>query len=126
MSARDGTGTTITFGTTGYSAGIISVDGPGLERDAIDATLMSTTSAKEYIVATLYDAGTLELTVEHDPAVDPPISNAAETITIDWAGSGVGTWSFSGFCTGYKPGAAIGERMTASMSVKATGAVTMS
>lgn len=125
MAAYDGHGTTITFGTTGYSAGIISVDGPGIERESIDATLMSTTTAKAYIVASLYDGGNLELTVEHDPAIDAPIANATETITINWGGTGTGNWSFSGFCTGYKPGASIGERMTASMTVKVTGAVTM-
>ena len=120
--ARDGHGTTVTFGTSGFSARLIDVGGPGAKREAIDSTTMATVAAKEFIAAALYDGGELSLTVEHDGTNDPPISSAAETITINWGGSG-NSYSFSGFCTGYNPKASIGARMQAELAVKVTGAI---
>lgn len=121
----DGQGTTVTFGSSGFSAALIAVKGPGLSRAAIDATTMASTPGMEYIPAELYDGGELTLTVEHDGTDDPPIlsTNVAETVTIDWGGLG-NSWSFQGFVTGYEPGASIGERMQAEMTVKVTGGVT--
>jgi len=124
MTAREGYGTTITFGTSGWAAKLISVEGPGMERAAIDATHMSTTTAMAYIVATLYDGGSVDVVFEFDPSQgEPPIGSALETITIDWAGTG-NTTAFSGGFTAYSPGAAIGERMQASATIKVCGPIT--
>ncbi len=53
----------------------------------------------------------------------------AETVTIRWptpAGLTNGaTWVASCFMTGYQPGAQIGELMTASATLKVSGAVTI-
>jgi hypothetical protein len=120
--AHDGHGTTITFGTSGFSANLIDVSGPSVERGSIDTTHMATASALTFIPADLYDPGGVELTFEFNGADNPPIDAVAETITIDWAGaSGTGNWSGSGFMTNYKPGATIGERMTATATLKLTG-----
>ncbi len=126
ITALDGTGTTILFGTSGFSAKLISVDGPSMERAAIDVTEMAST-AMEFLEASLSDVGSVDITFEFIGSDDPPIDAATETITIDWAGQGVGkTWAFSGFMTSYAPGAAIGERMQASATLKASGALTVS
>jgi len=126
LAGIDGYGTTITFGTSGFSANLISVDGPGLERGSIDITHMGTSNAMAYIAQALYDVGEISVTFEFNGADSPPISGATETITIDWAGAtGSGSWSFSAFCTGYRPGASIGERMQATMTLKATGALSV-
>lgn len=122
MSAYDGHGTTISFGTSGFSAPLLAIGGLSIERDAIDTTTMATTTAKSYMPADLYDGGTLDLTVEYDGSDSPPIAGATETITINWGGSG-NTSVFSGFVTGFTPSAATGERMEASMTVKVTGAI---
>lgn len=121
-SAQDGQGTTISFGSSGFSAGLISVSGPSRTRAAIDATLMSTTTAKAYIVAELYDGGEVKIVVEHDGSDAIPISSAAETITIAWGG-GANTDVFTGFCTAYEPSASIGERMQGTMTIKVTGSI---
>lgn len=122
MAAYDGSGTTITFGTSGYSAALISIDGPGVSREAIDSTTMATTGGHDFIPADLYDGGEVELVFEWDGSASPPIDDAAETLTIDWGGTG-NSMSFSAFCTNFKPGASIGERMTASMTCKVTGVI---
>ena len=121
----DGHGTIVTFGTSGFSANLIDVDGPGMTREAIDDTYMDTATAMAFCAAALYDGGEVTLTVKHLTTALPPISAVAETITIDWAGLGAGNkFSFTGFATGYSPGAAIGARMEGKLTVKVTGAVT--
>jgi len=120
----DGHGTTVTFGTSGFSANLISVDGPSMERGSIDSTHMGTTAAHSKIPAALYDGGQVNLTIEHDGSDDPPIDQAVETIAIDWGGQGAGyIESFSGFMTNYSRNAAIGERMQATATLQVTGEV---
>jgi len=122
----DGHATTVVFGTSGFSASLIGVDGPDMSRDSIDDTYMSTTAAMEFLEASLYDGGEVTLTVKHAITALPPIGAAQETITIDWAGQGAGnTWAFTGFLTGYSGGAAIGERMEAQVKIKVSGAITV-
>ena len=121
-----GTGTTITFGTSGFSANIMSVDGPGITREAIETTHMGTTTAKTFIPADLIDGGEMSFTMQFDGALDPPTDAAAETITIDWGGAGTGEkWTFSGFMTGFNPSSPLEELMTASATLKVTGDVTV-
>lgn len=122
--AKDGYGTIITFGTSAFAANLIDVDGPGRERGAIDVTHMGSSNAMEYLEASLYDGGAVDITFEYNGSDDPPIDAAAETITIDWAGAGAGEkTTFSGFMTAFRPRAAIGERMTASATLKVAGEV---
>lgn len=119
-----GTGTTVTFGTSGFSFSLLDISGPGLSRDAVETSYMGTTTAKTFEPADLYDGGEFNVTGAYTGAVSPPITNAAETITIDWSGTGVGYKStFSGFMTAFEPQAAIDERMTFTATIKVTGAV---
>ena len=120
---RDGQGPTITFGTSAFTASLISVDGPAVERAAIDTSHLGLTSAKTFMPASLYDPGGCDITIAFDPADEPPMTSAAETITIDWAGT-ADTWAFSGFMTNYRPSATGGERMEAQITIKATGPIT--
>lgn len=133
MAAVDGTGTTITFGTSNYAAQLISVDGPSMTRETIESSHMGTTGQKTFIPTTLSDSG--ELSVEFElltptQGVDPDsqemIDQAAETITINWGGLGAGhTWSVNGFMTAFSPSSSMGERMTASATIKLSGAVAL-
>lgn len=118
----DGHGTTITFGTSGFSANLIGIDSLNVERASIEDTHMSTSDAKDFLPAALYE-WKLDITVEHDATESVPISAVKETITVDWAGSG-NTWAGSGHCTGYSPGAEVGARMEGSMSIQGSGAIT--
>jgi len=122
ITAKDGHGTTITFGTSGFAAKLIDVEGPGEERVAIDVTTMDS-SVIEYLES-LVDGGSVNCTFQYLGSDDPPIDAAAEDITVDWAGAGAGhKTEFSGFMTGFNPRAASRERMTANATIKVAGAV---
>jgi hypothetical protein len=123
--AKDGVGTTITFGTTGFSANIIDVAGPNQERGSIDATHLGSTDYMDFIPAELVDGGSVDITIEYAVADNPPIDQPAETITIDPGGDG-DTVSFSGFMTNHNPSMSVGERMTATCTIKVAGTVTES
>ncbi len=126
-----GTGTTISFGTSGFSAYILEVGGPGISREVVDTTHMGTTGGKTYRPGDLYDGGELSLSVAFDGSISPPMlaGEQPETITVTWpipAGLSTGAiWSFSGFMSNYTPTSPIEDKMTASVTVKVTGSITL-
>jgi len=117
------TGITITFGTSEFTAEILDVTPPGMSREAIETTHQGTTGQKTFMPADLYDSGELGFDIHFNPDTSPPIGSAAETITITFP-SGA-TWAFTGFMTGYAPSAPLEDKMTASVTVKVTGAITI-
>lgn len=121
-----GTGTTITFGTSGFSANLLSIDGPELQRESIDVSTMATTTNRAFLPGTLLDGGEVDMTFEFDGDDTPltALASEGETITITWGSTG-DTWTFTGFMTSYKPGAQLEQRMEATAKVKVTGAVTI-
>lgn len=125
MATGIGTGTTITFGTSAFSADILDVSGPNLQRGSVDLSHMGTTTARTFVPTDLYDGGEVTFDILFDPAdALPPINGDAETITIDPAGVGAtDTLQFSGFMTGFEYGFPFEDRMTASVTVKVAGAV---
>ncbi len=123
ITAKDGHGTTITFGTSGFAAKLIDVEGPGQSRVKIDCTTMDSETV-EYLEAAIVDGGDVNITVQYLGSDDPPIDGATEAITIDWAGTGTGhKTSFNGFMTNFTPRAASRERMTATATLAVAGAV---
>jgi len=121
--ASDSAGTTITFGTSGFSSNVLSVTGPSISRAAIPSTHLGTTIAHTKIAAELYEAGELSMVVDYDGSEDPPIDGPIETITINPGGEG-NSVVFLGFCSGWEPDIPeSGGRMTASLTVTCTGTV---
>ncbi len=123
----DGHGTTVVFGTSSYAGLLISLDGPSMSRESIDDTTMLTATARANIPADLYDGGEITLTYKLLDTALPPIAGVAETVTIDWAGQGAThKWAFTAFCVGASPNAAISARMEQTVTLKLTGAITVS
>ena len=121
-----GTGTILTFVTSGFAASLLEISGPSIKRDTIDISNMATTLYLVSEPVDLADPGELTAKFVFDPSLLPPIHAAAETITINWAGKGAGnTWSFSGYMTAYEPSAMINQRMEASATIKLAGAVSL-
>ena len=124
-----GTGTSITFGTSGFSARVASIDGPGFSRTSVETTHLSTTGNRTHMPGDLVERGELTLSVHHDPSLTPPIRQAAETVTITFpVPSGLtnpATCVFTAMCIGYSASIAIDELMTASMTLKGSGAPTI-
>jgi len=91
MTARIGTGTTITFLTSGFTAEIVGISIDGIKRDSIDVTHLATPVAgvgevgsRVKIPGKHVDPGQLKLTCHYDPDTDPPIQGAKEEVKITY------------------------------------------
>lgn len=117
--ADTGFGISITF-ASGFFAEILSVDGPGLDRASVGTTHAGTTDGwATFIPSDIKDPGELEVEIAFDPDEEPPIDDAAETITVTYPNGA--TWACSGFMTGFRPSVPIDDRMTASCTLKWSG-----
>lgn len=125
MAALNGTGATIAFGTSSYSADILSINGSGITRPSIDTSHMGST-VRTFIPGDLVDNGTVEVEIIFDPDDQPPISAAAETITIEFnSPETTGAQAAgSGFVTDWEFGAPLEDKMTGTYTIKWAGAVT--
>lgn len=115
------TGITITFGTSGFSAELLDLDGPSMTRDAIQTSHQGTTVAHTKTPADLYDPGELTATLHFNPDTALPIDDVAETITINWPSGW--DWVFTGFATGYSPSAPFNDKMTADLTITVSGTI---
>lgn len=115
-------GITISFSSS-FMAEIIDVNPPGASRGSIDMTHQGTERAKVFSPEHLVDWGSAELVIAFDPAENPPVDQEPEDCTIEFPD---GTeWSFDGFLTEYNPSGPFGERMTANVTIKVTGDVSV-
>ena len=124
-----GTGITITFLTSAFSANVMGIDGPELSRPKVPTTHLGTTTAHTSMPGDLYEIGEVTLDIQFDPNLNPPISSVAETIRITWplaAGQSVAAkWEFSGYMVKYKPIGKLEELLTGTAVIQGSGAVTM-
>lgn len=122
MTAAVGTGTTITF-NSGFFAEILSANWSGFERAAIDTTNFATTTARTFIPGDLYDPGEIEVELAFQPDTELPLDQAAETVTITWPDGS--TWAGSAFMRAGSITAPLEEKMTATATLKFSGAITV-
>lgn len=135
-----GHGTTITFGTSAFTATLTNLSGPNMSIDDVDVSHMGTTlRVKEYTPGML-EPGEISCDVLFDPSQlkdAPPFSdnyiasgwsNAAsetESITIQWppaAGETTGAKTvFDGYIKSIEPTTPLDGVVTASMTVKVSG-----
>jgi len=124
-----GTGASIVFATSSgegsWAAEIVEMTGPGGSREAVNVSHLGTTSAHEFTPGDLVDWGELTLEVAFHPEDRPAMHGALETITITFPNSQASTWAFSGFMTGFEPGTPLEDKMTASITIKVSGVVTV-
>jgi len=119
-----GTGITLVFGTSGFTAEITDITPPGASRDSVNTSHQGTTTAHTFSPTDLYDAGELSFDFHFNPDTSPPIDGATEEIVMTFP-SGC-TWTFNGFMTAYEPSTPLEDKMTGSATVKVTGAVAIS
>ena len=128
MPADVGTGTTIGFGTSGFSAEILNVDGASMTREVIDTSHMGTTTWRTFIPGDLSDPGEVTFEFHFDPDAQPPINGAAEPITITFplpAGQATpATLVGSGFISSWEFSDPFEDKMTANGTIKWSGALT--
>lgn len=119
-----GTGITITF-ASGFLAEILDVSPPNLSRISVQSSHMLTPdNFHTFLEGKLTDPGELTVEIGFDPALAPPINDAPETIVITFPDAGAATQTFIGFMTGFEPSGPLEDRMTATVTIKATGPVT--
>lgn len=123
--AEVGTGTTISFSSS-FFAEVLDISGPGFSREPVDTSHMGTTTAKTYMPGDLYDGGELTVEMAFVPATDMtvPIAAVAEEVIITFPDSTTSTLTFDAFMIGFEESIPLEERMTATATLKVTGAVT--
>jgi len=126
--ADSGFGVTITFATS-FCAAITNVEWSGMSRKAIDTTHSGTSGgARTFIPSDIEDYGELKVDLLFNPNDAPPITGAAETVTVTFpipaGGNTAGTWAASGFLTDFQCGIPIDDVMTATATIKFSGVVT--
>ncbi len=116
-----GTGLSITF-DSGFFAEILDVNWSGITRASYETSSMSTTTARTYAPGDLYDAGTLVVNMAFD-TTQLPSFGAAETCTVTL--SNADTWAASAFVTDFAITVPLEDRMTAAVTLKFSGAITV-
>lgn len=128
MAADVGTGTTIGFGTTGFTAEIMNVDGAAMTREVIDTSHMGSTTWRTFIPGDLSDPGEVTFEFNFDPDEQPPINAPAETITITFPvpqGMAAGaTLVGTGFISSWEFSDPFEDKMTGTATIKWSGALT--
>ena len=123
-------GGSITF-DSGFFAQITNISWSAITRESFATSHAGTTAGfaaggKTYAPADLHDPGELSVDLLFEAQQDPPIDNAAETVTLTFNGGT--TWAASGFMTSYEFTGASGEGadlMTATAVIKFSGAITI-
>lgn len=122
-----GTGTAISFGTSGFTAHILDINPPNASRESIQTSHMGTIKDHTFTPADLVDWGELGFDIVFDPdsANVPPVYGDSEEVTITFPDSAANTWVFSAFVTGFEPTVPLEDRATGTVTCKVTGAVTL-
>ncbi|MCP5017109.1 MAG: hypothetical protein GY938_17835 [Ketobacter sp.] len=120
-----GTGTTIAFATSTFTAEVMNINGSDISREDIETSHMGTTGYKTYIPSKLVDGGTVDLEIAFDPDDQPPVSGASEVITVTFptpsGGSSGAKVVFTGYVNTWTWTDPLEEKMTASLTVKVDG-----
>ena len=119
-----GTGTTVSIGGSAL-AEVLDITPPGMSRESIQSSHMGTLVAHTFSPSKLYDGGEADFELAFEPNWAVPISAAAQSVVITFPDSGSSTWTFDAFVTGYEPTDPLEDRMTATLTLKVTGAVTI-
>ena len=117
-------------------AQVTNLSGPGISLDTEDVTSMDSTGAWEEVVGTILRSGEVTADIVYDPAAATHknasggllydlISRTAQTYSITFSDTAASVWSFSALVTGFEPSAPVDGALTASVTLKLTGAPTL-
>ena len=81
--ADTGNGTTLSLGTSGFSASIIRIGEIEQEIEALEDSHLGTTTYKTYDVSDLIEGGEFEVEFFYDPDSEPPLGTV-EVATYTW------------------------------------------
>lgn len=132
-------GTNMYRGTVGGGtkvAQVQNISGPALSADTIDVTHMASTNAWEESVIGVLRPGEIGMDIIYDPAdathknagaglLADFLGRASTTYTLEFPDSATTEWAFSAFVTGFVPGAPHDGALTAAVTLKPTGDITL-
>ena len=132
-SATPGLGCLLKDASPATIAEITSIQGPGITQPTVEATHMTSTFL-ETISAGYTDYGEVQIEgnllpadATHDNSTGLFADIVAETVqtyTLQWTDSGTTTASFSALVVAFSTGAAVGDKLSFSATLRTTGAVT--
>ncbi len=117
-------------------AGVTNIGGPGLTLETIDVTNHSSASAWREFVGGLKDGGEISVDIVFDPVAATHknasggllyllTTRASASFTITFPDAAPTTWTFAAFVTSFEVGAPVADGLTASVTLKITGAPTL-
>lgn len=116
-------------------AEVLSISGPSLSRDVIEATNMDSTSGWREFIGGLKSGGEISFEVNYDPAdatidasgglIDDIDATSATNYKLVFPDSGSTEWSFAGWLTGFETNIPHDDKMTASVTITLTGVPTL-
>ena len=105
---------------------VLSINGPGMGRDPVETTHMTSTERWRTFIGGLKDGGEVSLDLNFDPGAAANTSllsdlntNTAQDYQVAWSDGSL--WTFSALLTAYEPTAPIDDRMTATATFKISG-----
>lgn len=115
-------------------AQVQSISGPGLALDTEDVTSHDSPGGWEEVVGTILRSGEISLDIVYDPQnathkyatnglLHDLVSRTPTTYTLTFPDST--SWSFSALVVGFEPSAPVEGALTASVTLKLTGSVTL-
>jgi len=134
----DATSTATTAGVVLTTvAQVSSISGASLSADTVDVTTHDSTNAFEEHVVTILRSGEVSMDIVYDPAVDTHDATAGNGLlsryeakqltdfSIEFPDAATTTWNFDGYVTGFEPSAPHDDALTAAVTIKLTGDVTL-
>ena len=124
-------GLTLTGAAAGVIPNITNFSGPSLALDTEEVTAHDSVSAWEEFVATIVRSGEVTFDINYDPvahhyALHGLTFNLVTRLIDTWTvGGPMGVWVFTGYVNKFEPSAPYDGKMTASVGIKITGAVTV-
>lgn len=116
-------------------AQIGNISGPSLVADTEDVTTHDSTNGFEEVVVTVLRTGEATLDIVYDPAAATHAATAGllarlknktnAQFQIVFPDSAATTWTLDGYCTSFEPSAPSAGALTASATIKFTGAPTL-
>ena len=130
--AITGNGTTFSY-DGGDVADVLSISTPSVSTATIDTTNIG--SIHRTFIAGTIDSGEMSLEIMYDPNSDTDIEDAwdntataapvAKPCIITFADAGTATFEFSAILVGFSASVAIDDKVTASLTLRVSGAITV-
>ena len=124
-------GLTLTGAAAGVIPNVTNFTGPGISLDVEDVTAHDSTDAWEEVVPTIIRSGEVTFDINYDPVAHHYAAHglafnlATRLIDTFTLGGPIGVWVFTGYVTKFEVSAPHDGKLSASVAIKCTGAVTI-